>query len=450
MTAITRPPGPNGGIWGVNNLRRFQQDTLGFLTDVGHEFKDIAYFRMAAFEFYQINNPTLVHQTVVKQGKRIQKWDRQTNTWIEALNGPTSLTMEGERWKRNRRILMPSFRAKSIARYYDVIIKHTDRLVKRWEPGKQEEMMFEMMRTTMGIIADIIFTLDDIEKDAADLNWALTTVFEVLTKRTIAFQPPPAWLPIHDNRRMNKAKKTVEAFIMPLIKERRKNGSPQQDILADLVDAVDEETGEKLTDEEICNELKTLFGAGHETTALMLMWTLYLLTQHPEVDQKLFEEADRVLGGRIPTQEDLDQMPYTEQVINESMRFFPPAWSMMVREVLEPLEVGGYTIPKGSILLIPMWVIHRSPEIYEKPLEFNPDRFSGDWKKNIPKFAFFPFGGGPHICIGAHLSIFEGRLMLPMLVQKFRYELPPQPLPDLQALLTLRPKNGLFIRPETR
>jgi cytochrome P450 len=178
----------------------------------------------------------------------------------------------------------------------------------------------------------------------------------------------------------------------------------------------------------------------------MLMWTLHLLSTNPEIQRKLQEEVDTVLQGRVPGLDDLKRMPYTEKVLNESMRVYPPAWSLMVRQAVDDIQLGGTTVPKGSVMLIPMWTIHRDSRIYPDPLRFDPERFDGDWKKRYPPYAFFPFGGGPHVCVGSHLAMFEGQLMLPMMIQRFSYEPVEQPEIELQALLTLRPKGGLKIR----
>lgn len=449
MTTVERPPGPDGGIYGLGNLIRFRRDNLGFLTQAAHTYGEISYFRMAAFHFYLLNSPDYAYDVIVRQGSKIEKWQRQTDTWANAV-GHSSLTMEGDPWQRHRRLLNPAFHAAVVKRYHTIIVAHTERLLDRWQSGATYEMMFEMMRTTMGIIADILFSAEDMERDAADLNEALTAVFEVLTDRTTAFQQLPAWLPTRDNRRLRHATEVIEGFIMTLIRQRRADGRDYGDVLSDLINARDEETGATLSDREICNELKTLFGAGHETTALMLMWTLYLLSQNPAQEQTLFEEAQVTLNGRAPTIEDTRRMPYTEMVLRESMRLFPPAWSLMVRKANEDLQLDGVAIPAGSILLIPMWVIHRNPDIYFDPLRFDPERFAGNWRERYHKYAWFPFGGGPRVCLGSHLAWFEGQVMLPMLVQRFRYEYAPQPEIELQALLTLRPKNGLHLKVEAR
>jgi cytochrome P450 len=446
---INRPAGPKGGVYGLGNLVNFQRDTLGFLTRTAEQYGDIAYYQMAAFHFYQLNHPDYVYEILVKQNKKIEKWGRQTDTWANAV-GHSTLTMEGPEWKKHRNILNPAFNPLAVRKYESIIIRHTDRLLNRWKDGETYEMMFEMMRTTMGIIADIIFSLEDMQRDAADLNQALTAVFEVLTSRTTAFQQLPPWMPTRDNLRIRNATRVIERFIMDLIRQRRADGKDYGDILADLMTAEDDETGEKLTDQEILYELKTLFGAGHETTALMLMWTLYLLSINPEEQEKLHNSVVAFLGNRPPTLEDIPNLEYTDKVLNESMRIFPPAWSLMVRKALDDVEVGEVTIPKGSVMMIPMWVVHRSDKIYKDALVFDPERFEGDWKKNYPKYAFFPFGGGPHICVGSHLAMFEGHLMLPMMVQRFRYEYIPKHELQLQALLTLRPKGGLYLKVQAR
>jgi cytochrome P450 len=446
MTAqFQRPHGPHGGFYGINNLIAFQRDTLGFLAETAQKYGDISYFRMAAFHFYLLNNPDYVYETVVAQGNKIEKWKRQTDTWANSV-GASTLTLEGDTWKQHRRILNPSFHSQTIKRYYDIVVRHTERLLDRWQDGMPVEMMYEMMRTTMGIIAEIIFSVKDIEHQAADLNRALTAVFEVLTARTTAFQQIPLWLPTRDNRRIAQATRVIEAFMFEMIRQRRAQGQNGEDILNDLMSARDAETGMTFSDRQIVNELKTLFGAGHETTALWMMWTLHLLSQHPGIQEKLYTEVRQVLGERQPGLQDFDAMPYTLKVLNESMRVFPPAWSMMVRRVKEEIQLGDHRLPPGSVILIPMWVIHHDERIFPDPLKFDPERFDGDWKKRYPKYAYFPFGGGPHICVGNHLAMFEGQIILPMLVQHFRYEPVPQPKIKLQALLTLRPKGGLLIK----
>jgi cytochrome P450 len=448
-SSITRPAGPSGGLFGVRNLLDFQSDTLGFLTRTAQGYGDLVYFRMAAFHFYLVNHPDLVHEVLIKNSTKVQKWKRQTDTWANAV-GASTLTLEGDTWKKHRRLLNPAFHSQTVKRYYDVIIEHTQRLLDGWEDGESYEMMFEMMRTTMGIIADIIFSLKDMQREAADLNQALTAVFEVLTKRTTAFQQLPPWLPTPDNLRIQQATRTIEGFVMSLIRKRRQDPGEYADILSDLIQAKDEETGATLTDLEINYELKTLFGAGHETTALMLMWTLYLLSLNPEIQDRLREEVDTVLGEWAPALEDLPRMPYTLQVLNESMRIYPPAWSLMVRRAMEDISLGGTSVPAGSVMLIPMWVIHRDARFFEEPLKFDPERFAGDWKKRYPSYSYFPFGGGGHVCIGSHLAMLEGQLILPMMVQRYRFEVENMVEPQLQALLTLRPKGGLRMRVRAR
>ena len=252
---IIRPPGPKGGVYGINNLLSFQRDTLTFLSNAAENYGDITYYQMASFHFYQLNHPDYVYEVLVKQGRKIEKWGRQTDTWANAV-GHSTLTMEGSEWKKHRNILNPAFHSQTVKRYEEIIINHTERLLNRWQDGQSYEMMFEMMRTTMGIIADIIFSVQDIERDAADLNQALTAVFEVLTRRTTAFQQLPPWLPTQDNLRIRRATGVIEEFILDMIQKRREEGGDHGDILSDLMNAIDEETGEMLTDREILKSSK--------------------------------------------------------------------------------------------------------------------------------------------------------------------------------------------------
>jgi cytochrome P450 len=449
MTALTRPAGPNGPFFGLLTLAQFQRDTLGFLARTAQEYGDLAHFRMARFHFYLVNNPEYVREAMVAQGGKLTKWEFQNRTWINAV-GRSTLTSEGDFWKRHRALIQPAFHPKRVGNYEGLIRQHTARLLESWSGGGEREIMFEMMRTTMGIIADILFTLRDMQAEANDLNWALTTVFEQLTLETAAVFSTPNWIPTPRNLREKRATGIIRDFIMAQIRQHRAAESDQGDMLSAMLRAVDPETGSTLTDDEICNELKTLFGAGHETTALMLTWTLYLLAQHPEIEQRLYEEAINVLGADDPTAANIEQMPYTEMVIRESMRLYPPTWSLMVRQVNEPITLGGTTIPTGSLLLVPQWVVHRDPRTFPDPLRFDPERFAGDWRGRYPSHAYFPFGAGAHICLGAHLSMLEGRLMLPMLVRRFRYHRVDATPVKTRALITTRPVEGIRLRMEER
>ncbi len=449
MTVITRPPGPHGPFFGLGTLAEFQQDTLGFLARTAQQYGDLAHFRMARFHFYLVNNPDYVREAIVSQGAKLEKWEFQNRTWINAV-GRSTLTSEGDFWKRHRALIQPAFHPKRIGNYEGLIIHHTDRLLESWGHGGTREIMFEMMRTTMGIIADILFSLRDMQAEAKDLNWALTTVFEQLTLETAAVFSTPNWIPTPRNLREKRATGIIRDFIMAQIKQHRAAETDQGDMLSAMLRAVDPETGTTLSDDEICNELKTLFGAGHETTALMLTWTLYLLAQHPEIEERLYQEAVTMLGDADPTAAHIEQMPYTEMVIRESMRLYPPTWSLMVRQVNEAIRLGKTVIPAGSLLLVPQWVVHRDARTFPDPLRFDPERFAGDWRGRYPTHAYFPFGAGAHICLGAHLSMLEGRLMLPMLVRRFRYHLAASDPIKPRALITTRPVNGIRLRLEAR
>lgn len=445
MSKTAYPPGPKGGIFGLKNLADFQKDTLGFLTRTAHDYGDIIHFRFGPYHMYLLKHPDYIHEALIKQGKKMVKWPRQTAVWQKAV-GHASFTTEGDFWRRQRRLLQPAFHTQRIKHYVQVVDDHAKTMFDRWEDGKTYEMTNEMSTVTMGIISEILFNIKDIERDAEGLSEALTVVFEMMTIETNALLPVPDWVPTPRNLRENKAMKFLDDFILDIIAERRKTGEDTGDVLSSLLLAVDEEEdGGKMTDRQAADESKSLFGAGHETTALVLTWTLYLLSQNPDVEAKLYEEVSSVLGGRMPTLEDLETMTYTDNVLKEAMRLYPPAWSLMAREIIEDMPLGDEIIPKGSVMLISPWVMHHDPRYWEDPQQFDPERFNDDRMQDMPRYAYFPFGGGAHVCTGQHLAMMEAEVLLATMVERYTFSLAPDNNVEPLALVTVRPKHGINI-----
>lgn len=261
------------------------------------------------------------------------------------------------------------------------------------------------------------------------------------------------WVPTPRNLRMNRAVATIDRVLYKIIAQRRASGArtdeSKQDLLGILLDARDED-GAKMDDRQLRDEAVTLFLAGHETTALALAHTFYLLSKHPDVERKLLAEIDSVLGGKLATAEDVRRLTYTDQVLKESMRLFPPAWTTG-REATEPIELGGYSIPKGAQLLVSQWVVHRDPRWFPNPEGFDPERWDAKRAAAVPKYAYFPFGGGPRVCIGNHFAMMEAALLLVTLLQRYRFELLPGQRLDLKPSVTLRQKgSGLKVRVSNR
>jgi cytochrome P450 len=259
----------------------------------------------------------------------------------------------------------------------------------------------------------------------------------------------PRWLPTPDNVEANRAQKVIRDAVIGFIEERRKSGEDKGDLLSMLLLATDEETGHGMSDKQVYHEAITLFAAGHETTANALTWSWLLLGRNPAAMQKLQAELDEQLQGRTPTMQDLVRLPYTEQVIKESMRLYPPAW-IMNRQAIEDMNIGGYDVPKGSLIFFSQYAMHRHPKYYAEPDAFMPERWTVEFEKQLPKYAYFPFGGGPRVCIGQQFAMMEARLILASIAQRWTMEIVPEQVIEEEPLITLRARNGIKVRLHAR
>jgi cytochrome P450 len=254
---------------------------------------------------------------------------------------------------------------------------------------------------------------------------------------------PPALrhIPVPAMIRVKRAVRELDEIVDRIIRQRRASGEDTGDLLSMLMAARDED-GSGMTDRQLRDEILTFLLAGHETTAVSLSWTWYLLSQHPEVEQKLREELTQVLGGRAPRLEDLPRLPYTDKVVKESMRLYPPAWSL-ARTVTKEVELGGYRLPVGANVVMSQWILHRDPRFFEQPEQFNPDRWTAEAAQRLPRFAYFPFGGGPRLCIGASFAMMEANLLLAAIAQRFQLRLAPGHSVAALPSITLRPRYGM-------
>jgi cytochrome P450 len=319
------------------------------------------------------------------------------------------------------------------------MVKLTQHLLQSWQDGKTVEVNDAMMRLTLAIVAKTILDTD-INADAEKIAEAVT-VFQHLAFGVDIF---PLWLPTPSHVKQWRVEKVMNEVVAALITQRRKSAEDRGDLLSMLLNSVDE-SGQGMTDQQIRDEIVTLFLAGHETTANALSWTWYLLAQHPAVEQKLHEELDSVLHGRIPTLADLKNLPYTEQVLQESMRLYPPVWNMS-RQALADVEIGGYIIPQGSEVNLNTYAMHHDPRWWEEPERFNPDR-----QASAPKMAYLPFSTGPRVCIGNSFALMEARLILAVVASRYRLRLVAgQPSVQMEPLIALRPKGGLSLKVEAR
>jgi cytochrome P450 len=324
----------------------------------------------------------------------------------------------------------------------------TERMLATWADGQARDAQDDMMRLTLEIVAKTLFDAE-VGGDSADVSAAMETLMRAFVVRTARLISPPHWVPTPMNIRVEHAIRRLERLLLSIITERRKSGEDRGDLLSMLLRAQDEESGRRMSDSQLRDEMMTLFMAGHETTANTLAWAWFLLSGHPEAEAHLHAELEQVLCGRPPTVADLPRLPYTESVINETLRVYPTVW-MLGREAIEPLELGGYPIPVGTTIFMPQWVIHRDSRWFDGPEVFRPERWQGGLMQRIHRYAYFPFGGGPRICIGNNFALMEAALVLATIAQKFRLRLADDAQVTPLATITLRPANGVKVVLSTR
>jgi cytochrome P450 len=437
------PPGPPKSAEGSHfqNLRR---DALGYLTHLARTYGDIVSLRYFRYRIYFLSHPDYIEEVLVNQAKKFYKG--RILRANRRLFGNGLLTSEGDFWLRQRRLAQPAFHRARVASYAETMVRYTERHLESWRGGEERDAHKEMMRLTLQIVAKTLFDAE-VAKDAQEVGRAL----EVLMHLNSDFRSLvmiPAWLPTPRNVRSYFAVRRLDRIIYRIIEERRASGRDAGDLLSMLLHAQDED-GSRMTDRQLRDEAITLFLAGHETTAITLSWTWWLLAQYPQVEAKLHAELDAQLAGRAPAMEDLPRLPYLDRVLTESLRLYPPAWGM-ARMAVEDAEIGGYRIPKGAGISLAQWVVHRDPRWFENPEEFRPERWENDFAKKIPRFAYFPFGGGPRQCIGNNFAQMEAALILATIAQRFRLRLVPGHAVVPMPTITLRPKHGIRVTLESR
>jgi cytochrome P450 len=338
--------------------------------------------------------------------------------------------------------MQPAFHRERIFSYGEVIVNYTNRMLKNWHEGESRDIHEDMMHLTLEVVAKTLFGTDLIE-EVQQVGNAMQVSIEYFESRNtnLLLYFMPDWVPLPHNLRYQKAVQQFDHLIYRIIQQRRENTEDSGDLLSMLLHIQDED-GTSMTDKQIRDELITLLIAGHETTALALSWTWYLLSQHPEIEQKLLTELQTVLAGRTPTFADLPKLIYTERIIMEVMRLYPPVWAMS-RQATNDCEIAGYPLRKADGIVISQWVMHRNPRYFDQPETFNPDRWENDLIKKIPTFAYFPFGGGPRICLGQSFAKMEAILILATIAQNFRLTLVENQEIVPWPAFTLRPKNGV-------
>ena len=436
MPSIKRPPGPKGHFL-VGVLPEVRREDVKFASRVAREYGDIVFLRVVNIPTYLISHPRYIEEVLVTNYRNFIKavYLRESRR----LFGEGLLTSDGDTWLRERRIGQRAFRHEHIDTYAGTIVAYTERMLERWQSGEVHDVHQEMMRLTLEIIARVLFGRD-LADELEDAAAAINVYLEQFADR-FGMYAVPEWIPTPGNVRYGRAMRSLDGIIYDAIRDGRESNGGETSLLAAFLRA-QQVYGVNMTDLQLRDEMATLFFTGHETTGLALTWTLFLLGENPEAEARLLEELDAVLGDRPATLQDLSQLPYLDCVIKESLRLYPPAYGV-VREALNDCEIGGYVIPKGATVAMFQWVVHRDPRFFDDPDAFRPERWADGLAERLPKFAYFPFGGGPRVCIGREFALFETALVLATLMRRFRFRTYPGhrtwPLPSL----TLRPEYGM-------
>lgn len=425
----------------VGHLVELGQDPLAFLTSC-RDYGDIVPLRLGLTPTCLLTNPEYIEEVLKNRESFIKSPGFRV---LKTLLGEGLLTAEGESWLWQRRLAQPVFHQKRINNYGDIMVKYTDRMLQTWQDGEVHDIHADMMRLTLAIVMKCIFNTDVDAGEAKVVANALdVTMHWFESKRKQNFLSWE-WFPRPENIRYRHAVAAMDEAIYQLISDRRNSSEKSNDLLSMLMEARDEETQQQMDDKLLRDEVATLMLAGHETTANALSWTWMLISQHPEVQEKLSAELKAVLQGKLVTTADLPRLTYTQQVIKESMRLYPPV-ALIGREAAEDTTIGDYEIPKGTVIMISQWVMHRHPKYFDRAEEFLPERWTDEFEKQLTKGVYIPFGDGPRICIGKGFAMMEAALLLATIAQRFQIEIEPGFPIVPQPSITLRPEYGIKVQ----
>mgnify|MGYP003883947805 CR=1 FL=1 len=446
MVATARRVGEAGAELGprglpvVGALRELARDALGFVSDTARVYGDVVPFSVGRAQAWLVSHPDDLEDLLVRQRDHLMK--DVITAELSSVLGQGLLTNEGASWKRQRRIIAPSFTPRHLAAYGDAMVQST---LEALPPVSDDrDVHADFTRMTLHIVLRTLFGSEPGGEAArvGDVLEGLMASFEV-ENRTV-WRLVPDWVPGAHRRRVDTLREELDTLIFGLVARARREGTDGRvDLLARLLAARDDD-GHAMSDEQLRDELLTLFLAGHETTALALSYTLWLLAEHPEVLAQVHDELDEVLAGALPVAGDTRRLPVLMSVVKESLRLYPPAWAMG-RQASAPVQVGEQVIPAGDQITVAPWVVHRDPRWWVGPSRFRPARWRNGETADLPRFAYFPFGGGERVCVGQHFAMMEIVLVLATLLQKRSVRAVPGYQPELFPVVTLRVKNGVRV-----
>jgi cytochrome P450 len=421
-------------------LGAFRADPPRFLLETAREFGPVSRFQLGRVDATLLSQPSAIKRVLQDNNENYGR-DTRSYAALRATLGNGLVTSDGDFWRRQRRIAQPAFHKQRLQTFGAVMSEAAATLVERWRPlaarGEIVDVVPELARTTLQILGRSLFT-HELTDAAGAVGDGLTVVLHHTMDTVNSFFPVPEAIPTPANRRFKSALRALDAVVLEAIQQRRREGD-RGDLLSMLVASRDAETGEGMNDRQLRDEVMTLMLAGHETTTVSLSWTLMLLSRHPAIRRALEAEVSEVLGDRAATLDDLPRLRLTRLVLEESMRLYPPAW-VVTRSVEADDEIDGYLIPAGSMVIVSPYVTHRDPVLWPNPEGFDPDRFAS---AEHDRYAYFPFGGGPHLCIGAGFAMMEAQIMLATLVRHFQLDLVTGHPVECEPLITLRPRHGI-------
>lgn len=417
-------------------------DPLAFFQEVAGRYGPVVRIDFGSRAALLLNDPNDIKYVLLENNQNYRK--SSTVPIVKKVLGRGLATNEGDSWLSQRRLMQPAFHRQQIAGLAQVMVAEAEQLLERWRgiaPGRNINLLAEMMHLTLRIVLRTMFG-HDLQGNIEELGQAWSIVLEEFNRRSWSLiQLPDSW-PTPANRRFQRALRLLDGEVYRMISGRRQNPIPAHDLLGLLLAAQDEESGQGMSDQQLRDEVMTIFLAGHETTANALSWALYLLAQNPGAATKLRTELGTVLAGRSPTIADLSHLPYTRMVIDETLRLFPPFW-LIYRSPYQADTVGGYRLPANDMIFISPYLVHRNPVYWSRPEQFEPERFAPEQNNHRPPFHYFPFGGGPHQCIGNNMALLEAQLTLATVAQAVEFQVPAGVTVTPEASVTLRPKEGL-------